>query len=245
MDDSGPASGPLGVLALVGAPSDVLHGDRALLTRSLARYEIDRLQALRSASARESYLAAHVLVRRVAAAATGLGERSLVLGQRCDECGGAHGRPFIHGHPSVHVSLTHCAHAVGAVVGMTPCAIDVEGWDAVAFEPPLAEQVFSRNERRALDALGSDATQPDVPSPRQMLAMRMWVRKECLIKLGRLTLDGMANCDLCAAGVDALPPNRLVRSACGDLQFTEWVDSRTRTVGAIASFATAAVCFLG
>lgn len=238
-------SGPPGLLALVGAPSEVLRGDRAVLMRLLARYEIDRLQALRSAPARESYLAAHLLVRRAAAAATGLDEQSLVLGQRCDECGGDHGRPFFHGQPSLHVSLTHCTDAVGAVVGVTPCAIDLEGWDAVAFEPSLSERVFSRDECRALEALDSEAAQPGTPSPRQMLALRMWVRKECLIKLGRLSLDGMAACDLSAAGVDALPSDRLVRSACGDLQFTEWVDSRTRTVGAIASFTSTAVHFLG
>jgi len=241
MDDNGPAS----PCALVGRPSDVLHGDRAALTRSLAPYEIDRLQSLRSAPARESYLAAHLLVRQAAQAATGLGERSLVLGQRCEACGGAHGRPFIHGQPLVHVSLTHCDDAVGAVAGTTPCAIDVEGWDAVAFEPSLAEQVFSRNERRALDALAGPSTQAGIPGPRQMLALRLWVRKECLIKLGLLSLDGMAGCDLGALGVEPLPFDRPTRFAGGDLQFTEWIDSRTRTVGATASFIAATVRFLG
>ena len=61
----------------------------------MAPHEIDNTRAFKSLAARNSYIAAHVLVRRVAAFATGAQAQDLVLGQHCDKCGGPHGRPFI------------------------------------------------------------------------------------------------------------------------------------------------------
>jgi hypothetical protein len=71
----------------------------------LAPHEIDNTRAFKSLAARNSYIAAHVLVRRVAAFATGAQAQDLVLGQHCDKCSGPHGRPFIADHPDLSISL--------------------------------------------------------------------------------------------------------------------------------------------
>ena len=236
---------PARCVALVATPGAVLATGADTLLRSLAPYEIDRARSFKAPKARDSYIAAHVLVRRAAALATGARPQDLVLGQRCAQCGGRHGRPFIEGHPGIHVSLSHSDAAVAAVAGTSPNAIDVEGWDAWGADAVSPANVFSAPERRALAALSDEASVLAGVSARSLSALRLWVRKECLIKLGRLSLDTLASCDLASLGIEVPAEFATTRSTYAGLSFADWVQPRDRTSGAVASAEHVYLQFLG
>jgi 4'-phosphopantetheinyl transferase len=203
-------------LALVSSPLQVLSRWQAPESL-LAPYEVLKARQLRSPSARVSYLAAHLLVREAAAVVTGLPMRALVLQQRCPDCGGPHGAPSITGLPRLHVSMSHSDHAVAAVVGGAPVAIDVEDYGKTGMAELLQAPVFAEAERIALAGI-ADARS------RELAMLRLWVRKECLIKLGRIDLDALAQCDLQRSG-----------EAFESWRFTGWHDAAGRSLGAVAS----------
>ncbi|MDF1487218.1 4'-phosphopantetheinyl transferase family protein [Tessaracoccus caeni] len=173
--------------------------DAALLT-DLERERRDRLHR---ADDRAAFVAAHVLVRECAAELLGVGVREVTIVQRCADCGGPHGRPTVAGFPEVHVSLSHSRGVVAAAAAWSPCGIDVEPLRPIS---PIA-RVLSASERSWL------AHQPD-PSA---AFLRLWVRKEALVKAGFGTLDDPRS-------VDAIAP---------PVPVVDWVDHRA--VGAFAA----------
>ncbi|MDF3299066.1 4'-phosphopantetheinyl transferase family protein [Streptomyces tropicalis] len=196
-------------LALVRATTDVLP---LLDAVRLAPHERDRAARLPAGERREDYLAAHVLVRLCAARLLGVDPAALMLGQLCGECGGRdHGRPFLRDRPGVGVSLSHARGAVAAAAAPGPVGVDVENAADAVFSPRLAARVLAPAELAAVRA---------GPDPARGL-LRLWVRKEALVKVGAATLGGLHRTDLVASGSPAgwrfadwsSPDGRLIAAA--------------------------------
>ncbi|WP_447645483.1 4'-phosphopantetheinyl transferase family protein [Nocardioides zeae] len=192
-----------GVHAVVATTAAVLDaaGGVAAARALLAPYERARADRLHRSTDRDDHVAAHVLVRRVAAALLADGgreveARDLVLEQRCSGCGGDdHGRPAIAGVPGVHVSLSHARGWVAAGAARGPCGIDVEPVAPVA---PL-QGVLSPGEAAGIADLGPDA--------RDAAFLRLWTRKEAVVKTGAASLDDLARLDV--RGDEPLPGVRV------------------------------------
>ena len=144
----------------------------------LTAVETRRWERLVHRADRDAYLAAHVLVRHVAAefiSAAGDVDRLAVV-QSCPGCGGIdHGRPAIAGHPGVHVSLSHTRGVVAAIAAAGPCGIDVEahrtgGVPAGTLTP--REQSWADGQ----------------PEPGAAFT-RLWARKEAWVKATGEALD--------------------------------------------------------
>lgn len=81
-------------LAVSGSVEAVLHGQSLEKWMALlAPYEYQRAGSIRDVAARRAYVAAHVLVRDVAAQLLNLSPSLLTLVQRCETCGADHGPP--------------------------------------------------------------------------------------------------------------------------------------------------------
>ncbi|MCX5062017.1 4'-phosphopantetheinyl transferase superfamily protein [Streptomyces sp. NBC_00452] len=178
-------------LAMVRRTADVLP---LLDSVTLAPYERDRAARLPAGERRADYLAAHVLVRVCAARLLDVPPAALMLGQLCEECGGEdHGRPFLRDRPGVGVSLSHARGAVAAAAGPGPVGVDVEDASAAVFDPRVAARVLAPAELAAVRA---------GPDPAHSF-LRLWVRKEALVKVGLATLGGLRGVDLTAPGTPA------------------------------------------
>ncbi|WP_158827910.1 4'-phosphopantetheinyl transferase family protein [Streptomyces sp. NRRL S-118] len=153
----------------------------------LAPYEEARAARLAPGPRRDDFLAAHVLVRLCAARSTGEPLSSLVIGQRCEDCGGDdHGRPYLPGRPGTGVSLSHAEGVVAAAAGPGPVGVDVEAVPPGAPDARLLARVLAPPEIAAVRAA------PD-PMP---AFLRHWVRKEALVKVGAATLGTLRRLDL-------------------------------------------------
>ncbi|GAA2289380.1 hypothetical protein GCM10010234_32600 [Streptomyces hawaiiensis] len=203
-------------LALVRATADVLP---LLDTVTLAPYERARAARLPAGERREDYLAAHVLVRLCAARLLGVAPATLMLGQSCPHCGGEdHGRPFLRDRPGVGVSLSHARGAVAAAAGPGPVGVDVEDAADAVFAPQVAARVLAAAELAAVRA---------APDPARSF-LRLWVRKEALVKVGMTTLGGLRETDLMASGA-------------ADLRFADWSSPDGRLIAAAVARTTPAV----
>ncbi|WP_136517721.1 4'-phosphopantetheinyl transferase family protein [Cellulomonas telluris] len=138
-----------------------------------------RLARLRDPRDRRAAVSARALAVLVVADLLGVRPGDVRLAQRCPGCGGDdHGAPFVEGYPDVHVSWSHTRAHVAAAAAPTPVAVDVE--EAVADVDTLASHVATATERAWL-------AQHDAP----LAFARLWSRKECAVKLGRIDLGGM------------------------------------------------------
>ncbi|MEV6960719.1 4'-phosphopantetheinyl transferase superfamily protein [Streptomyces sp. NPDC051207] len=208
---------PTAPLALVAATADVLP---LLDTVTLAPYERDRAARLPAGKPREDYVAAHVLVRLCAARLLGVGPAALMLGQLCAQCGGEdHGRPFLYGRPGVGVSLSHARGAVAAAAGPGPVGVDVEDAADAVFAPRVAARVLAPAELAAVRAS---------PDPARSF-LRLWVRKEALVKVGVTTLGGLRGTDLMASGTAA------------DWRFADWSSPDGRLIAAAVAHTAPAI----
>jgi len=146
--------------------------------------ELERAERLRRPEDRRSYLAAHRLVRTVAARALVVPASRLIYRQRCDRCGGTdHGRPWLqHEDRRVPVSVSHSRNAVACAVGARS-TIDVE--EISGFEHEVAGILSTSEESRAAGS----------KHPAQVRA-RLWTLKECLVKQGWTTLDELEGIDV-------------------------------------------------
>ncbi|MEU2773642.1 4'-phosphopantetheinyl transferase superfamily protein [Streptomyces sp. NPDC007162] len=215
-------------LALVRATADVLPLLHAV---RLAPYERDSAARLPAGERREDYLAAHVLVRLCAARFLGVDPAALMLGQRCAECGGEdHGRPFLCDRPDVGVSLSHTRGAVAAAAGPGPVGVDVEDAADAAFSPRVAARVLAPAELAVVHA---------DPDPARAF-LRLWVRKEALVKVGVTTLGGLRGTDLAASGAPAdrgsadgrLIDRLLTDRFLADWRFADWSSPDGRLIAA-------------
>jgi 4'-phosphopantetheinyl transferase len=190
-----------------------LSGDSLGEDRPRRRSDIER-------AGREARFAAHLLVRWCAARMTGRSLTAFEVRHRCAECGSAdHGQPFLDGAPQLHISLAHRPGAVVAAVGTTPVGVDLE----VPGTPP-----------------GAAVPVPDLMSPLEITQvreaadpalafLRLWVCKECLVKLGVATLDSLGTVDLAGRVGHPLAGGGTV-TRLGRLHLADWVDGSTGAV---------------
>ncbi|MER6947712.1 4'-phosphopantetheinyl transferase superfamily protein [Nonomuraea sp. NPDC000554] len=144
----------------------------------LTAVERERAARFRHEADRQSFVAAHLLVRLCAAAFLGAEASGLTLLQHCDEHGPGHGRPYLEGFPQVSVSLSHTRGYVCAAAGPGRVGVDAERVPPGPLDEALAAVALTPRERATVT--GNDDL------------IRLWTRKEALIKRGELTIDAMA-----------------------------------------------------
>ena len=198
-------------LIALARPADVLRvGDERLLTPREQR----RAGALRHRADRDAHIAAHLLVRHCAAALTGRPVEALELVQECAECGSTdHGRPSIAGLPELHVSLAHTRGAVAAGADRQPIGVDVEGARTRDLDPAVLTHTLTAAETARVRSAS------DPPSA----FLRHWVRKECLVKLGVVSLDELSGVELDPTTEQDVEGGR-TRSRFGLLHLLDWFD---------------------
>ncbi|MGW2251955.1 4'-phosphopantetheinyl transferase family protein [Kitasatospora sp. NPDC001660] len=180
----------------------------------LTDLERQRAARFRTESGRADFTAGHLLVRLCAAQLLGVPATGLTLAQECPDCGRAdHGKPFLPDHPDVHVSLSHTRGVVAAAAGFEPVGVDVE----LAARGRSLSEVAQRVLAPAELALVRAAAEPD------RAFLRLWVRKESLIKIGRTSMDTLSAVDLSALPL-AVPADGPLRSRHQDLHFLDWTD---------------------
>lgn len=151
---------------------------------AVSAVERDRAQAFHGADDARDFLAAHLLARECVAALTGAA--TVLLEQRCPECGGPHGKPYVPAHTGVHVSWSHSHGHVGAVAARTPVGIDVEARTRAHDVERLVRRTATAEEAAAV--LGDH--DPDGAY------LRMWVAKEALVKVGAITVATFGRTDV-------------------------------------------------
>lgn len=145
---------------------------RELSTQRLSTQEQADMQGLQHAPRRRSFLLSRLLLRQLLR--TQLGTDAPVF-QRA-----GNGRLMLV-RPDWHISLSHGAGAVAAILCPAACGIDIEAPRAVALEK-IAARYFSDAENAALQAC--------VPALRPALFFRLWTLKEASVKALGLGLAG-------------------------------------------------------
>lgn len=164
---------------LVAATGEV-PGDVSALTAA----ERGRAAAFHDPADAADFVAAHLLARTAVARLTGAA--SVELEQRCETCGGEHGKPSVAGHPEVEVSWSHTRGHVAAVADHAAVGIDLE--------TRARRHAVARLLRRTATAPeAAEITTSDHP---EAAYLRMWVAKEALVKVGALTLADFGRTDV-------------------------------------------------
>ena len=125
--------------------------------------ERERANAFAHDADRRDFIAAHRLVRAMAASIIGAPPRTIVLRQRCDTCGGPHGRPTLPDHPGLHVSLSHAKGVVAAACGDRPVGIDLERWNASQPDHSDLDFALAPAERKRLQSMAASGADADAP----------------------------------------------------------------------------------
>lgn len=176
-------------LVLVARTARVLA---TLPDEPLAPEAAERRDRLRATADRDDFTAARLLA---ATAHRALSDAPFAAGwlvQRCDTCGGAHGRP----QPSLaglDLSWSHAHGVVAAAVAPGRLGVDVETGMRHGDHP--IDTALSAAERRLL----SESADPEAAF---LLA---WTAKEALVKAGAAELDAFAGMTV-LAGDDRLVP---------------------------------------
>ncbi|MFI6484656.1 4'-phosphopantetheinyl transferase family protein [Nonomuraea sp. NPDC050663] len=126
---------------------------------------------------RATFIAAHLLVRQCAAHYLGVDPATVTLLQHCPVHGPGHGVPYLEQAPELGVSLSHTRGYVCAAVGPGRVGVDAERVP----DGPLVEVLVTQ-----LCAPGEH-----VSDNRELI--RLWTRKEALVKRGELTLDSLSS----------------------------------------------------
>lgn len=201
-------------IAISSSPAAILgFRDLSDWIATLAPYERKNAESFKKNEGRVSYVAAHILIRQAAALLVNRSPQSLVLAQHCDVCGNHyHGRPSFVGLSNVYVSLSHTMGAVAAAASDAPVGIDVENLKSIQYSVMRSQKVFSLAEITELDELNGQE--------QNEAALKLWVQKECLVKLGITSLDALSTCDL----------NRLPAG----MKISRWTNKGNTVVGAVA-----------
>ncbi len=168
----------------VARSAEVLAGVPAGAGAALTAIERERAAAFHAQADADDFVAAHLLARACVGAVTGA--RDVVLEQRCPTCGGPHGRPAVAGDPATHVSWSHSHGWVAAVAATVPVGVDLETRGRRHDVGRLAARTGTPAEAAAVAA---DADP-------ELAYLRMWCRKEALVKVGALTLAGFGLVDV-------------------------------------------------
>lgn len=171
-------------IALVASTAQVLA---TLPGEPLAADASDRRDRLRREADRADFTAARLLAGVAHRVLTGEPLPAAALVQRCDACGGPHGRP----QPTaagVHLSWAHAGGWVAAAAGTGRLGVDVEPLAAARAGVPVP--ALTADEQRIAD---------DSPDP-AATALRAWTAKEALVKAGVARLDDLARLQVLTAG---------------------------------------------
>ncbi|MEZ7128334.1 4'-phosphopantetheinyl transferase superfamily protein [Nonomuraea sp. AD125B] len=180
----------------------------------LTEVERERAARFRFEADRDTFVAAHLLVRLCAAAALDADPAALTLLQICDVHGPGHGRPYVEQAPELGVSLSHTRGYVCAAAGPGKVGVDAERVPPGPLDEGLAERVLTPRERA--EVTGNDEL------------MRRWTRKEALIKRGELSLDQLDQLD---SGGDDLDGRHLLEWTAGpDIRVAVVTDLPARRV---------------
>lgn len=166
--EPGPSSLHIWLLPSPASPRDVPVGE-------LDPDERRRAAAYRRHGDRQTYVAAHVGLRRVLSVYTGVEPRLLPLGREwCEECGERHGRPVLVDLPGApQFSLSHSHGLALVAVARTRVGVDVQALPSqqtVEACLPLLHPA----ERQEIARLPADR--------RQTAFARLWSRKEAYLK---------------------------------------------------------------
>lgn len=217
METKPAAQRPIGVYAQT---SEVLESPSALGV-TLSAIERSRASRFRRKSLRDDYVAAHILVRLCAARWTKVPVQQFELVNRCPTCGSdEHGAPSLLGQSWIHVSIAHADGVVAAAIGPGPVGIDVERRNRMPGESMIAH-VLAPGEQ-ALVASNKEPTEA---------FLRFWVRKECLVKIGRATLDNLNTVDLSGISMSGAGEIRSFE----DMYFVEAQDERRNALVAMVA----------
>jgi 4'-phosphopantetheinyl transferase len=203
---------------------------------ALSPGERRRADALRRPTDRADFVAAHLLVRVCAARQLAVEPARVPIVQRCERCAGDHGRPEVPEAPELGVSLSHARGYVAAAAGAGPLGVDVEPVVAIDIAGDIAGTVLATGELAALAGLA--------PPAAAVALTRQWVRKEALVKIGILELDGFAGLDLSMLPSEPVPGGRTVhRSVPGHagINLVDWVDPDADILGAAVTTRPASV----
>lgn len=176
-------------LVLVARTARVLA---ALPDEPLAPEAAERRDRLRATADRDDFTAARWLAT---AAHRALSDEPFAAGrlvQRCDTCGGPHGRPQATS-AGLHLSWSHAHGVVAAAAAPGRLGVDVETGMRRG-DHPIAT-ALSATERRLL----SESADPEAAF---LLA---WTAKEALVKAGVAELDGFAGLTVLAGDARLVP----------------------------------------
>ncbi len=212
-------------LVVAARSADVLAATRDP-QRVLSDVERARAASFRRAEDARDFVAAHILARMCAARLSGDDWEGLRIEQRCARCGGAHGKPVVRRHPGLELTISRTAGNVAAAASARAVGIDVERLAADRVLCEAAAGFFTSGELEAARA---------APDP-QLALLRQWVRKECLVKLGLVSLDTMREFDLSEVLVEEARNRATARQTVwGDYCVLDWLDPLTGVLGSAVS----------
>jgi 4'-phosphopantetheinyl transferase len=146
---------------------------------TLTTVERARAGEFRSPADADDFVAAHLLVRECAAKLLDTGAEQIVIEQRCERCGGPHGRPVVAGEPIIRPAWSHSRGHVAAAAADRRVGVDIELRTASDVDDGLLARSATEDEARRVRA------DPDPVGA----FLRLWVVKEALVKAGAITLD--------------------------------------------------------
>lgn len=142
-----------------------------------------RLSKLRRPADRDRFMVACAIVRLVLASHLATTPDRVVVSRRCEECGGAHGKPRL-AHPAkpiVELSVSHSGDRVAVAFALgTPVGIDVE-----QMQPDLGVEEMARV---ALTPAEIDVLSRSKRGERVRDFLVRWTRKEAVVKATGLGL---------------------------------------------------------
>ncbi|MGW9302714.1 4'-phosphopantetheinyl transferase family protein [Streptomyces cyaneofuscatus] len=146
----------------------------AAAAAELAPAERRRAAAFVRPSGRLLYVRAHLALRRLLSAYTGIAPALLELRRdACPRCAGPHGRPVLADPPGLHFSLSH-SHGLALIgIARTPVGVDVQRVPTARTVELCLPVLRPREQRELLDL-------PAAARPRAF--GELWTRKEALLK---------------------------------------------------------------
>lgn len=140
---------------------------------TLDSQELARAAEFALAADRDSYVCAHVALRRLLGAYLGLAPREVTVERApCAHCDEPHGRPVLPGG-ALHFSLSHCTGISLLAFADAPVGVDVE---ELVRPEVIAETADVLHPREAAEL----ALMP--PGERPLAFTRVWTRKEAYLK---------------------------------------------------------------
>jgi phosphopantetheinyl transferase len=141
----------------------------------LSREELDRLHAISSQNARQTFLLSRCAIISIVKYYT----------KKCDFISEVHthpgGKPFLINLPDLHFSLSHTGSEVALVFSRSPVGFDMEKSDRRTDFLALAKRFFTAAELAGIVAAGMDSGSS---------FLELWTAKEAILKLEGTGISG-------------------------------------------------------